>query len=210
MDNVTLKSIIADSLSESIGFEAYTAMLENLAAEGKTTGPKQDEDWIYYTKLNAQRSRRLNKTAKVPDEVATLVEKLNEPYTWLVLTESWCGDAAQIIPLFQKMAELNPNINLRLVLRDENDALMSQFKTNGGRAIPKLIILDQQLEVMGSWGPRPVEAQNMSNSWRNDPNRPPYKEFQIELQKWYLKDRGLSTFQEVSEILQELETPVLS
>lgn len=134
------------------------------------------------------------------------ISSLQNKHTWLVLTESWCGDAAQILPLLNKLAELNSNIDLRLILRDESIALMDNFLTNGGRSIPKLIMLNEQQEVIGSWGPRPVEAQTFYNQWRNDPNQSPYKEFQVEMQKWYLKDKGISTFREIREILAGLDS----
>lgn len=196
-----LKSLIKDSLAKSVSYDDYTELIEQLVVEEKTTGPKQNEDLVYYTKLNAQRSRRLNKTVKLPENIAQQIREIDQPQTWLVLTESWCGDAAQSLPLLHKLAEVNPNITFRLVLRDENDQLMDQFLTRGGRSIPKLIILNEELDVLGTWGPRPVDAQTLYDSWRNDPNKPPYKEFQVEMQKWYLHDRGQSTFAEVSQVL---------
>lgn len=202
MEALNLKSIIKESLARSISYADYTGLTEQLVKDEKTTGPKQNEDLVYYTKLNAQRSRRLNKTIKLPEIIAEQVQNIEQPMTWLVLTESWCGDAAQILPLLQKLAEINPNITLRLVLRDENDSLMGQFLTGGGRSIPKLIMLNDELDVLGSWGPRPVDAQILYDSWRNDPNKPPYKEFQVDMQKWYLKDAGQSTFNEVSKVLE--------
>lgn len=209
MEAVDLKSLIKESLANAIDYSDYSELIQQLVKEEKTTGPKQNEDLVYYTKLNAQRARRLNKTTRLPENVATLVSTFDQPMTWLVLTESWCGDAAQILPLLQKMVEVNSNIKLRLVLRDENDALMSQFLTRGGRSIPKLIILNEELDVLGTWGPRPVEAQTLYDSWRNDPNKPPYKEFQVEMQKWYLKDAGQSTFAEVSKVLEDAQLAVV-
>ncbi len=205
MEAVNLKSVIKESLTQGISYSEYSDLIQQMVDEEKTTGPKQHEDLVYYTKLNAQRARRLNKTTKLPENVASLIAQFDQPMTWLVLTESWCGDAAQILPLLQKMVEVNSNINLRLVLRDENDTLMSQFLTNGGRSIPKLIMLNDELDVLGTWGPRPVEAQELYDSWRNDPNKPPYKEFQVEMQKWYLKDKGQSTFNEISKVLEDIQ-----
>ena len=37
------------------------------------------------------------------------------------------------------MAELNPAITLRIVLRDQQPELMNEYLTNGAQAIPKLI-----------------------------------------------------------------------
>ena len=202
---MSLKNIITTALENAISYSDYLTLIDKLVAEEKTTGPKQHEDLVYYTKLNAQRTNRLNKTIKLDAELASNIQRLEEQYTWLVITESWCGDAAQILPLFQKLAEQNVKITLKLVLRDENEELMNQFLTNGGKSIPKLIILDKDLNVKGTWGPRPVEAQTLYDSWKNDPNKPPYKEFQVELQKWYLKDKGVSTFQEIQDIVSSLE-----
>jgi len=171
----------------------------------KTTGESQHEYLVYFTKLNAQRTKRLNKTSKVDEASTAMVTGLKGKYTWLVLTESWCGDAAQILPLLNKMVEMNSSIDLRLVLRDKNDELMQEFLTNGGRSIPKLIILNEQQEVVGSWGPRPAQAQAFYDNWKNDPNHPPYREFQVGMQKWYLNDKGMSTFREIAEILEKLE-----
>lgn len=202
-----ITQLIEDGLKASISYDEYNGMVHQLVEEEKTSGPDQNEDLVYYTKLNAQRTKRLNKTTKVDDVTQSVVSNLKGKYTWLVLTESWCGDAAQILPLFNKLAEINTNIDLRLVLRDENDNLMREFLTNGGKSIPKLIMINEQNEVVGSWGPRPVEAQEFYDSWRNnlDPERPPYREFQVDMQKWYLHDKGLSTFKEISEILADLE-----
>lgn len=205
MELANLKSVIKNSLEASISYEDYTALVEQLVIDEKTTGPKQHEDLVYYTKLNAQRSRRLNKTTQLPENIVEQVRQINQPMTWLVLTESWCGDAAQSLPLLHKLSEANPNITFRLVQRDENDELMDNFLTNGGRSIPKLIMLNEELDVLGTWGPRPVEAQTLYDSWRNDPNKPPYKVFQVEMQKWYLKDRGQNTFTEVSEVLSNTQ-----
>ncbi len=204
----TIDNIISTALERSISYPEYTQLVNQLVDNEGTTGPKQVDDLIYYTKLNAQRSHRLNKTIGLDDKTRSTVKLLNERYTWLVITESWCGDAAQILPLLNKMAEENPRIVLRTVLRDENLELMDEFLTNGGRSIPKLLILNESNQVVGTWGPRPAAAQALYDSWKNDPEKAPYKEFQVEMQKWYLKDKGRSTFQEVSAILTDLDQPV--
>lgn len=196
--------LIQESLTDSISYEEYNTLVQELVETEKTSGERQHEDLVYFTKLNGQRTKRLNKTTKIDSESTKTVTALVGKYTWLVLTESWCGDAAQILPLLNKMAELNANVDLRLVLRDEHSELMEEFLTNGGRSIPKLIMLNEQGVVVGTWGPRPLEAQAFYDAWKNMPDRPPYREFQVDLQKWYLKDKGQSTFKEISKILRNL------
>ncbi|MEO9869888.1 thioredoxin family protein [Ekhidna sp.] len=188
-----LKKIVSEALNNSFSAEEYQVMLANYAVEGKTSG-EQKEDLIYYTKLNAQRSKRIGKTAVLIPDLVDKIKSLPKQ-TWLLITETWCGDAANSVPLLAKLAELNPKIELRIVLRDENLELMDQFLTKGGRSIPKLIALDEELNVLFDWGPRPKEAQELYWSWREREDREPYKEFQVVLQKWY-NDNKLEAIQE--------------
>lgn len=201
----SIETVIKDSLNQSISLDEYFALLGNFVERQSTSGPDQSEDLIYYTKLNNQRSKRLNKTIRIPDNLEShMRESIREKQTWLIITESWCGDAAQIIPLIARIAEVSPSIDVRMVLRDENLDLMDNFLTKGGRSIPKVIILNDKQEVLDTWGPRPQAAQEVYDSWKNDPDRVPYKEFHVTLQKWYLEDKGLNTFQEIAEILQRI------
>ena len=145
--------------------------------------------------------KRLDKTTKISDETAQEIQKLATPQTWLVLTEGWCGDAAQNLPVIYKMAELNKNINLKLVLRDENLALMDLFLTNGGRSIPKLIALDADNNVIDTWGPRPKVATKMVADYKEKHGSldPQFKEY---LQVWYNKDKGLSTQEDFVSLIK--------
>lgn len=194
-----LKQIIGNSLNQSYSAEEYQTILNSFAAEGKTSG-EQKEDLIYYTKLNAQRSKRIGKTAKIDQELASKIQSLPKQ-TWLLITETWCGDAANSVPLIAKLTELNPSIELRIVLRDENLELMDQFLTKGGRSIPKLIGLDEDLNVLFDWGPRPKDAQELYWGWREKEGREPYKEFQVTLQKWYNDNKSAAVQEEIHELL---------
>ena len=153
-----MKDIISKSLENTYTYQEYRDLVKDLLAEGKSTGPEQSDYILNYSKLNNSRMKRLDKTTKISDETAQKIQKLATPQTWLVLTEGWCGDAAQNLPVIHKMAELNKNINLKLVLRDENLELMDLFLTNGGRSIPKLIALDTDNNVIDTWGPRPTSC----------------------------------------------------
>jgi Thioredoxin len=186
-------------------FDEYMALTTQLVAEGRTTGPIQTADYVHYTELNLRRMQRITKTAEIQPELAALVQALPGPQTWLVLTEPWCGDAAQNVPVIAMAAALNPEINLRLILRDDNLDLMDQHLTNGGRSIPKLIILDGGTDaVLGTWGPRPKGAQDMVVAYKHMENKPPYSEFVIEVQKWYAQDKTLSCQQELAALLHTL------
>ncbi len=194
-----LKQIIANSLNQSYSADEYQTILNNFAAEGKTSG-EQKEDLIYYTKLNAQRSKRIGKTSVINPELEAKIKTMPKQI-WLLITETWCGDAANSVPLIAKLAEVNPLIDLRIVLRDENLELMDQFLTKGGRSIPKLIALDQDLNVQFDWGPRPKDAQDLYWGWREREDREPYKEFQVTLQKWYNDNKSGAIQEEIGLFL---------
>lgn len=203
MERIELKNIINQAIDHSMSYDEYVTLVQTLTDLGDSTGPNKSESYINYTKLGNQRMKRLVKTVNLPESHAAKMQSIDSPQTWLIITESWCGDAAQIIPLLQKMANENDLIDTRFVLRDENLELMDQFLTRGGRSIPKLIMLDKDFQVLGSWGPRPQEAQMLYDAWKKEETPRPYSEFSVELQKWYLQDKGEATFTEVLALLNK-------
>ena len=196
-----MDQIIKDSLAKSLSYQEYRELMTQLVANESTTGSDKSPDMVEYTKLNDQRMRRWDKTLKVSDSVKEDLNNLDTKQTWLVLSESWCGDAAHVIPVFNKMSELNENINFRVVLRDENDALMDQFLTNGGKSIPKLILIDDATKkVINSFGPRPAEATKLVADYKAKYGEitPEIKE---QLQQWYNKDKGQSVVSDLMNLL---------
>jgi hypothetical protein len=196
-----MNSIIEKSLKDSFSYQEYRDFVTDLAKEDKTTGHEQREDLIHYTQLNEVRLHRLDKTIQAVDEVKTVLQNLSKEYTWLVISESWCGDAAQILPVINKMAEASDKIDLRIVLRDDNEDLMNLFLTNGTKSIPKLIIIDKATnEVVNDFGPRPKGAKQLILDYKAA-HGVVDETAKIELQKWYLQDKGVSTQKEIMELL---------
>ncbi|SED20709.1 Thioredoxin [Tenacibaculum sp. MAR_2009_124] len=187
-----MKDIIESSLQKAISYTEYRSLVSTLIKEKKSTGDVQSEDLLNYSVLNDRRMSRLDKTIKISDDVKSKVQEYQNEQTWLVLTEGWCGDAAQNIPVINKIAEENSKISLKFVLRDENVELMNEFLTNGGKAIPKLIALDKNKNVIGTWGPRPSEATSMVKNYK-EKNGKIDAEFKKDLQLWYNKNKGRNT-----------------
>ncbi len=107
-----------------------------------------------------------------------------------MITEGWCGDAAQILPVLNAMASVNPLIQLQLVLRDANLELMDQYLTDGtSRSIPKLVVLDTAtMEEQFNWGPRPAPLQELYRKMRAEGMD--YASISQELHAWYAKDKN--------------------
>jgi len=203
-----MNSIIKNALSNSISYQEYRELMQKLVDSSATTGPEQTESLINYTQLNHRRMRRWDKTVKINDLVKTKLNHFTEKATWLVITESWCGDAAHVMPVMHKIAELNPNINFRVVFRDEHEELMDAFLTNGTRSIPKLIMInDVTGEVIDTYGPRPSKATAMVNAYKEEHGKlsPEFKE---DLQLWYNKDKGQNIIEDLTELLCQLDATV--
>lgn len=188
-------------------YEEYRELIDNLLAKNKTTGENHSESMLHYTKMNVHRMRRLDKQIDLKDELVQKLEKLDRSLTWLILTEGWCGDAAQIIPTIQKMADQTKVIQTRYILRDEHLEIMDQFLTDGrARSIPKLICLDSKtLEVLGEWGPRPDEAQQLFKDLKEN-DEFSSRERAEQLHKWYTDDRTESVQDEFIPLIEKWAT----
>jgi len=196
-----IEVLVRSGLQRSMSYEDYRLMVAKLALEGRSTGPVQNQELSGYTRLNDQRMRRLDKTLKVDVDSELKIKKFDNRITWLVLTESWCGDAAQTIPVMNKVADLNENISIRLLLRDENLELMEQFLSNNTMAIPKLISIDDITgKVIGEWGSRPSIATKMVKDYKIN-NGKLTAEFKQDLQLWYNKDKGQNTVRDLLSLL---------
>ena len=194
-------------MSRSFNYSEYKTFFEELVMQGATTGSNQSDRLIQYTKLNLSRSKRVDKNFKPLKETSDFFKDFNREIKLKIITEPWCGDAAQIVPALAGLAELSEKIETEIVLRDENEELMNQHLTNGGKAIPVAIIIDaKNNETLGHWGPRPVVAQQMVMDYKAKPEneRPKFDDFVQEMQQWYNKDKTASIQNEVIQKLIEL------
>lgn len=207
MRSTPMKPLIEVALAQSFSYSEYRTFVSELVAQGKTTGPNQSEFYVEITRLNHSRMTRLDKKARFTSELEASLSELTKKYTFLVLTEAWCGDAAQTTPLLNHMAKATDHIDLHFVLRDEYPELTNHFLTDGSRSIPKVIIQNRDTqEVLGSWGPRPAPAQEMAMAYKHKPApKEDYNTFNTALHKWYAKDRTETTQEELTALIQRLE-----
>ena len=177
----------------------YRELIDTLLNINQTTGGNHSEDMIAYTKLNVQRMNKWEKIIKIDDDLNEVARKITSSQKWLLLTEAWCGDAAQNLPIIQKVADLNDKIEVKYLLRDENLDIMDAYLTNGGRSIPKLIILDEAFNELSNWGPRPLPAQELLEEAKL--KSIPHDEYITTIHAWYGKDRGKTLQNELSDLL---------
>jgi hypothetical protein len=194
-------SLINNSLKNTISYSAYRHLIKDLISAEKSTGIEQSEEHLTFSILNDKRMDRLDKTLKISKETQNSLDNLNKGFTFLVIAEGWCGDAAQILPIINKVAETSDKIDFKIVLRDENEDLMNQYLTNGSKSIPKVLILDQDNHVIDSWGPRPFIASKMVVDYKAL-NGSLDEDFKKNLQIWYNKDKGNNTQDELLSLLK--------
>lgn len=204
-----MKITVAKALFNSLSYSEYRKKIIDLLHEKKSTGPVQSIDLTHYSELNETRMKRLDKTIVLTETTIQELQALQEEYIWLVISEGWCGDAAQLLPVYHKMAEATDKIDLKIVLRDENLEFMDCFLTNKARSIPILVIIKKETGgVLGHWGPRPQAAKDLVLNYK--------KEFGVidenlktNLQLWYHHDKGLSTQNELINLMRELDKSTL-
>jgi len=187
---------------QGMDYQTYRTLIDQLLLEGKATGDVSYD--LHYTKMNVQRMSRVDKTVNLTDELTSTIDDLKENYKFLVITEGWCGDAAQIVPVFNKIATASlGKIDLRFVLRDKNLPLIDAHLTNGGRAIPVLLVLNETADkVLVSWAPRPQVLQELLKEWRKETSDMTI--LSEKLHSWYAKDKTQSTQAELNKLLKSL------
>lgn len=187
-------------IERSMTFDEYIHLIDKLIEENKTTGTDQSEAKVGFTRLNRQRMSRLAKTVVLDAAIREKISAADREQIWLIISEGWCGDAAQNVPVIEKVAAENPRIQTRYILRDENVELMDKFLTNGARSIPKLVAVDAiSNEVLWTWGARPKVAQAMFERLKADGIE---KSDILELlQRWYNEDKGRALSSELAEMI---------
>ena len=93
---------------------------------------------------------------KVKPEDRDALARLGKKLKVLVLTEDWCGDALYNVPILAKLVEGNPNVEMRIFLRDKNADLMDQYLNQGMfRSIPVFAFFDETMNEVARFIERP-------------------------------------------------------
>ena len=196
-----VQELVKHALVKAMTYSEYRSLVLKLAQKGLSTGPVQTEALSNYTVLNDRRMNRWDKTFKIDEELSKKLSDIKTQISFLVLTESWCGDAAPSLPVMNKIAEASPKIDLKIILRDENLDLMNLFLTNGAMSIPKLLILNATSKtIIEEWGPRPSIATKMALDYKAA-NGVLSHEFKEDLQVWYNMDKGQNILKDILGLL---------
>ncbi len=203
--------VTPELVASALTYEQYVALSTELFAQGRTTSDDlhyNTPQILGYTKLNLHRMSRLHKVTVITPELQAAMAGVPQQWVWLVLTESWCGDAAQNVPVLHRIAQQSPNVTIRFLLRDKHPDLMNAYLTNGGKSIPKLICLRMSdLRKIGTWGPRPLELQSLMSEWRTQ--KLDLSEAVEKAQYWYNDDHTQSLQRELLALVTSWSKVIL-
>lgn len=190
-------------LKRGFSYPEYLKKIDQFLKKGKTTVVDSPQTYIEYTKLNVHRMKRLDRIINLKPETIKIIPNVSTQSYWILLSESWCGDAAQNIPIISKIADLTDKIELKILPRDENLDIMDNYLTGGARAIPRLICLkESDLKELWTWGPRPKPAQQLMLTHKANPTEPK-EEVIKKIQLWYAKDKGKTIQEEIIKLIKE-------
>lgn len=78
---------------------------------------------------------------------------------FLVITEDWCIDSVQFIPVLARLAQDNEGIEIGILRRDENTELAEEYpRKDGYNAIPVIVVFDGDGNELGAIVERPEQA----------------------------------------------------
>ena len=169
-------------------------MTHTMTLRERYLGAPEFEAMLAAAEKNAELWAAVWRRAEVSDDAVNRIAALGGAWHLLVLSEDWCGDAVNTVPVVARLADLAPNVDLRVLARDENLDLMDSHLTGTSRSIPVVIALDQDFNEHGWWGPRPAALQQ----WVLGPGRELEKDARYrEIRTWYARDRGRTSVEEI-------------
>jgi hypothetical protein len=157
------------------------------------------EQWLPTAQKNRELWEAVFRHAQVSDEFVARAVQLGRTWHLAVLSEDWCGDAVNTVPVVQRLVERVPGLDLRIFGRDANPDIMDVHLTGKSRSIPVVMLLDEHFQELGWWGPRPAELQ----AWVLGPGQAlPSGDRYRETRRWYARDHGRSTLDEVVSMME--------
>jgi len=190
ISTMAFERIYDGKAASGLSFEAYLSRAEERAAASTADDPNHD-----YRRLNVQRMHRVVKTFRPLPATIEAMQRITSPQLWMVITEDWCGDSAQSLPVLAAIAACSPHVVFSIVDRDENLHVMDRYLTNGARAIPKLVVFGSDGNERWTWGARPQTAQGIMAQQRAAGRE--LQAIYAEMHAWYAKDGGRTVEEEI-------------
>ena len=127
----------------------------------------------------------------------------------LAISESWCGDCVENLPVVAKLASLYPCFHLLVFSRDDNLDIMDKYMTDGRRTIPVFVLFDESGQEIGRFIERPKPATEFLEQERAKLSQLPEEErkkashgIRTKLRRLYRSGFRDETIKEIRRILE--------
>lgn len=189
-------------INKLLSQEEYIQFSEDIVTKKYTDAPYNDELYYQYTEVNFNRANKAIRNFQIDKKLYNAVSEGVNDWTWVLISEPWCGDASFIQPVVYAAALASGGaINFKVALRDNNHDIMNSYLTNGGMAIPMLICLDKNLNELGTWGPRPQALKEEFEEWKKLPDFDINTKIKL-LNRWYIKDKDQHIQTELIDLIK--------
>ena len=183
---------------KAVSYNDYLQHSRQKILELQQSAAEEDRKLLDYYQLGLTRMRRVGKTYQISEVQQQRFSEKNFKGKILIISEGWCGDAAMVVPVIHRFFG---DEHVRIVYRDENDELITQYLTNGGKSIPIVLLLDQDGNVVSHWGPRPAHGMELLKKYKSSPEIYTADDFHNELQVYYTKNKGRDIVEELLHLL---------
>jgi hypothetical protein len=176
-------------LKHSIDYSSYNEVFSLKAHASTEDMTDKEKEMFAYYELNWARSTRVGKVYQPSEHALHILKYMKKKQIWIVITEGWCGDSAQSLPVIASLAKASQgNVELRIISRDKYPELLEQYLTNGSMSIPKLISCEEDGKEKWIWGPRPTHAQELFDELRSQNAKK--EDIYKAIHGFYAKDKG--------------------
>lgn len=178
-----------------MNYKQYQDLFEEILHQPVPTPPYDKISYRENVKLNRARMKTWDNTLELSEELLSELKMLHKKQHWIMIVEPWCIEAANILPFLIKMAEESKFISYEIQLRDSEPFMINTYLTNGAKAIPKMVVRDENDNDLFVWGPRPAEAQAFRD--RLSAANSSSDTIKQALLQWYNADKGKSLNTEI-------------
>ncbi len=150
----------------------------------------EDAEWenaIEYTKFlkgareNIEIMKARYKDLQITEQDLEYLRSLQNDIRILVIGTDRCSDTAGNVPILAKMADISTKLQLRILDSDAHAKYHQQFKVNGKRKTPVVLLLSPEHEELCRW----VERPNVAYKVINEATNPSVESRTKELKKLY-------------------------
>lgn len=185
-------------IEKGLSYQNYLKKIEEQLSEIEAAG--DPKSYAKYYSINLKRIERLDKNFSLTDGQKEKLTQINSDFKLLIITEGWCGDAAQVMPVVNVMMN-EIGVEQKIVFRDEHPELMNEFLTDGAKSIPILIGVNNEGNEIFRFGPRPQYGMELLKKHKENPKEYTDEQFHQDLQVWYNQDKGVSIFEEFLAVM---------